>query len=134
VGASHFDDIAAVYDAQLPESRRTALLARKTVLMREVLERGAAGRSGLDVGAGQGEHLNHMRELGFHVRGIDVSSGQVQLAARKLGTTDLVRLGSVLYIPHADQTYDFAYVITVLHHLDSIDEQRRAIAEIMRVL
>ncbi len=42
--ASHFDEIADVYDVQLPEFRRTALLARKTELMREVLVADGCGR------------------------------------------------------------------------------------------
>ena len=133
--ASHFDEIADVYDVQLPEFRRTALLARKTALMREVLAgAGTSGLSGLDVGCGQGEHLGRMREWGFQVTGIDVSPAQVQLATRKLGSPELVRVGSALQIPAANDTYDFAYVINVLHHLESMDEQRQAIGEVMRVL
>ena len=133
--ASHFDAIADVYDVQLPEFRRSALLARKTDLMRQTLvANGAAGRVGLDVGCGQGEHLGRMREWGFEVSGIDVSPAQIQLAARKLGSAELVRVGSATHIPAADDTYDFAYVINVLHHLESVDEQRRAIDELLRVL
>lgn len=133
-GTSHFDAIADVYDMQLPESRRTALLARKTELIREVLARGAAGLVGLDVGCGQGEHLGRMREWGFQVSGIDASTAQVQRAARKLGSSELVRVGSALEIAAPDGAYDFAYVINVLHHLESIEEQRRAIGELFRVL
>ena len=132
--ASHFDAIADVYDVQLPEFRRSALLARKTELMREALVANAGGRVGLDVGCGQGEHLGRMRELGFEVSGIDVSPAQIQLAARKLGSAELVRVGSATHIPAADGTFDFAYVINVLHHLESVDEQRRAINELLRVL
>jgi ubiquinone/menaquinone biosynthesis C-methylase UbiE/uncharacterized membrane protein YbhN (UPF0104 family) len=133
--ASHFDAIADVYDVQLPEFRRTALLGRKTELMREVLVGdGGSGRVGLDVGCGQGEHLGRMREWGFEVSGIDVSPAQIQLATRKLGSAELVRVGSATEIPAGDGTYDFAYVINVLHHLESVDEQRRAIGELLRVL
>jgi ubiquinone/menaquinone biosynthesis C-methylase UbiE/uncharacterized membrane protein YbhN (UPF0104 family) len=132
--ASHFDTIADIYDEQIPESRRTALLARKTALIRDTLLGANAGRVGLDVGCGQGEHLRRMRELGFDVSGIDASPAQLELAARKLGSTQLVRLGSVLEIPAPDASYDFAYIINVLHHLGSVDEQRRAIAELLRVL
>ena len=132
--ASHFDAIADIYDAQIPESRRLALLARKTELIRDTLVSANAGRFGLDVGCGQGEHLRRMRELGFDVSGIDASPAQVQLAARKLASADLVRIGSALEIPAPDGSYDFAYIINVLHHLESVDEQRRAIAELLRVL
>lgn len=43
-------------------------------------------------------------------------------------------VGSALDIPAADAAYDFAYTINVLHHLASMEEQRRAFAEIFRVL
>ena len=40
-----------------------------------------------------------------------------------------MRVGSVLDIPDADATYDFVYMINVLHHLASVDEQRARFAE-----
>jgi SAM-dependent methyltransferase/uncharacterized membrane protein YbhN (UPF0104 family) len=132
--APHFDAIAEVYDDQLPASRRHALLLKKTALMHAALTEARGGRVGLDVGCGQGEHLARMREFGYDVSGIDVSAPQVQRAIRKLASDRLVRLGSVLDIPAADATYDFAYTINVLHHLDSVDEQRRAVGEMLRVL
>jgi SAM-dependent methyltransferase/uncharacterized membrane protein YbhN (UPF0104 family) len=135
VAASHFDEIADVYDVQLPEARRLALLTRKTEMMRDVLAGGrSTGSVGLDAGCGQGQHVGRMRELGFDVSGVDVSPAQVARAARKLGSPDLVRLGSVTDIPARDAAYDFVYVVNVLHHLESIDEQRHAVGELLRVL
>lgn len=51
---THFDDIADAYDVQIPESRRHALLLRKTALMKEAIAAHGIGRRGLDVGCGQG--------------------------------------------------------------------------------
>jgi 2-polyprenyl-3-methyl-5-hydroxy-6-metoxy-1,4-benzoquinol methylase len=99
-----------------------------------VLQRFNAGRCGLDVGCGQGTYVARMRELGFDVRGIDSSAGQVALAARNVRQPDLVATGSVLDIPAPDQSYDFAYIINVLHHLSSVEEQRRAMSELLREL
>lgn len=142
----HFDAIADAYDAQIPESRRAALLVRKTELMRHALDSLRVGTIGLDVGCGQGAYVARMREMGFNVAGIDASAGQVRLAARNIGAAnagagtvaatgeEVVRVGSALAIPAADATYDFAYTINVLHHLDSVEDQRRAFAEILRVL
>jgi ubiquinone/menaquinone biosynthesis C-methylase UbiE len=131
---THFDDIADAYDVQIPEARRDALLERKTAMMRDVIERVGRGRRGLDVGCGQGWHLGTMRELGFEVFGIDASAGQADMAAARLGLAGVVRHGSVLEIPAPDASYDFAYIINVLHHLDSIADQRRAFSELFRVL
>jgi ubiquinone/menaquinone biosynthesis C-methylase UbiE len=132
--AAHFDDIADAYDVQIPEARRLALLDRKTKLMQAVLEARGKGKKGLDVGCGQGAYVGRMRELGFDVTGIDASEGQIRLAASKLGAPDVVRVGSLLEIPAPGASFDFVYVINVLHHLDSIEEQRRAFGEIRRVL
>ena len=68
------------------------------------------------------------------VDGIDMSAGQVRLAARNVGGEGIVRVGSVLEIPAADASFDFAYIINVLHHLNSVEEQRRAFRELFRVL
>ncbi len=131
---THFDDIADAYDVQIPESRRHALLLRKTALMKDVIEARGAGRRGLDVGCGQGAYVARMRTLGFDVEGIDMSAGQVRLAARNVGGEGIVRVGSVLDIPAADGSFDFLYIINVLHHLNSVEEQRRAFRELFRVL
>jgi ubiquinone/menaquinone biosynthesis C-methylase UbiE len=132
--ASHFDAIAHAYDAQIPEARRIALLARKTTMMAAVLERMGVGRRGLDVGCGQGWYVRRMRELRFDVAGIDMSPEQVASAARNVGDPEAVTVGSALDIPAAESSYDFVYTINVLHHLASVDEQRRAFVEIARVL
>jgi ubiquinone/menaquinone biosynthesis C-methylase UbiE len=130
----HFDAIADAYDVQISEARRTALLGRKTTLMREWLERSGHGRRGMDVGCGQGWYVGQMRAWGFDVSGIDASPGQVTLAARHIGDPAQVRVGSLLQIPAADASVDFAYTINVLHHLPSLDSQRAAFVELFRVL
>src|SRR5262249_14313061 len=76
-GESHFDEIADAYDVQIPEGRRQTLLARKTVLMREILAARGTGPRGLDVGCGQGTYVAEMRRHGLDVTGIDMSAGQV---------------------------------------------------------
>jgi SAM-dependent methyltransferase len=136
----HFDQLADSYDVQIPAARREALLARKTAMMRDSLSRlapsssGAIAGRGLDVGCGQGWYVGRMREMGFEVTGIDASAGQVALARRNLGDAALVRSGSALDIPAPDGSLDFVYTINVLHHLSTLDEQRRAFLELTRVL
>lgn len=134
VTGDHFDAIADAYDVQIPEARREALLVRKTTLMREWLDRSGHRRRGLDVGCGQGWYVARMRALGFDVSGIDTSPGQVTLAAQHVGDPACVRVGSVLEIPAATASIDFAYAINVLHHLPSEDAQRAAFMELCRVL
>ncbi len=133
-GSAHFDHIAGVYDAQIPEDRRLALLARKTRLMQDELAAKGVRLAGLDVGCGQGHYVKRMRELGFDVVGMDDSAQQVESAARLFAEAEVVRRGSVLQIPFEDARFDFVYTINVLHHLDSIEAQRRAFTELARVL
>jgi ubiquinone/menaquinone biosynthesis C-methylase UbiE/uncharacterized membrane protein YbhN (UPF0104 family) len=131
---AHFDDIAHAYDVQIPELRRLALLATKTGRMRSVLEQRGAGRRGLDIGCGQGWYVARMRELAFEVDGIDESMAQVEAARRHVDSLAAITQGSALKISAPDASYDFAYCINVLHHLPSTSDQRRAFAEIERVL
>jgi 2-polyprenyl-3-methyl-5-hydroxy-6-metoxy-1,4-benzoquinol methylase/uncharacterized membrane protein YbhN (UPF0104 family) len=132
--ASHFDEISHAYDAQIPAPQREALLARKTTLMRDALTRLRIGPRGLDVGCGQGWYVARMRELGYDVRGIDASAGQIALARRHVDDPAVIAEGTALRIDAPDASYDFAYSINVLHHLPSVAEQRAAFAELFRVL
>jgi ubiquinone/menaquinone biosynthesis C-methylase UbiE len=134
ISADHFDEIADAYDVQIPVARRMALLTKKTTIMRDQLQQRSVGRRGLDVGCGQGWYVARMRDIGFDVVGIDASSGQIQLAAAHVGNPELVQVGSTLAIPAPDASYDFAYTINVLHHLPSIEAQRAAFVELLRVV
>jgi 2-polyprenyl-3-methyl-5-hydroxy-6-metoxy-1,4-benzoquinol methylase len=75
-----------------------------------------------------------MRAIGFEVDGIDASPGQVKLAMRNVSASGVVRVGSVLDIPAASESYDFVYVINVLHHLGSLEDQQRGFTELFRIL
>jgi SAM-dependent methyltransferase len=61
---------------------------------------------------------------------------RVQPRFEILGVVSLDHLdhGSLLRIPEPDASYDFVYTINVLHHLASVEEQRKAFAELVRVL
>lgn len=133
-GPSHFDAIAEVYDAQIPETRRRTLLDRKTRLMDRILATRGGGLRGLDVGCGQGHYVSRMRALGYTVVGIDDSPLQVERARERFTESNVIGRGSVLEIPYGDCQFDFAYCINVLHHLDSFESQQRAFREIGRVL
>lgn len=132
--ASHFDELAPAYTAQIPESRRLALLSKKTGMMARVLAARHGGTRGLDVGCGPGWYVGRMREMGFDVRGIDDSAGQVESARRNLGDAAIVDRGSMLDIPAPAASYDFVYCINVLHHLPSVMDQQAAFEELLRVL
>ena len=80
---SRFDEIAAVYDAQIPAHVRRHLLVRKTDMMTAYLGHlDKAQATGLDLGCGTGWHVRRLREQGFRVIGIDNSVAQIREARR----------------------------------------------------
>lgn len=133
-GDAHFDEIAHVYDAQIATAQRESLLEKKTTLMARAIARHGVGRRGLDAGCGQGWYVARMRQLGFDVRGIDASAGQIARARRQFDDPAVFAEGSLLRIDAPAGAFDFVYTINVLHHLGSIEQQRTAFAELLRVL
>lgn len=130
----HFDDIAEIYDAQIPTHIRERLLQRKTDVMRRHLEssRGnVAGAVGLDLGCGQGYYMREMTSQGAQMTGCDLSIEQARFARER---APRVLAASAENLPFASASFDFIYSINVIHHLPSRASQERAIAEIRRIL
>jgi SAM-dependent methyltransferase/uncharacterized membrane protein YbhN (UPF0104 family) len=130
----HFDAIDECYDAWLPPHYRDHLVERKTAPM--IARLPALGRNphGLDIGCGRGWYAARVRAHGARLTGLDTSARQLVAARDHLGgDVPLVR-GSALDLPFAADTFDFAYVINVLHHVATPPEQRDAVAEIGRVV
>ena len=89
----------------------------------------AAAAAGTRCRMRPGAYVARMRELGFDVRGIDASAGtgaaggadtsaNAASSRRRLGRSS---------IPAPDASFDFVYIINVLHHLGSVEEQRRGV-------
>lgn len=131
--ALHFDQLAPIYDAQIPEHMRRLLVERKTSHMLGLLE--AQDRScelrGLDVGCGHGWYMEHMTRSGYGTAGCDRSIEQARQAMR---IAKEVAVADATALPYRDATFDFAYSINVLHHLAGREMQQRAFEEIARVL
>lgn len=134
---SRFNEIASVYDAEIPAHVRFHLLRRKTDRMfahLQDLDRGTA--VGLDLGCGTGWHVQRLQEMGFRVWGLDNAMAQVQQAqGRETPCADSCWcVSDVQSLPYADGSVDFAYAINVIHHLETRTEQAIAVREIHRVL
>jgi ubiquinone/menaquinone biosynthesis C-methylase UbiE len=134
---SRFNEIASVYDAQIPRHVRFHLLARKTSMMTAWL--GDLDRSsavGLDLGCGTGWHVQRLQEQGYRVWGLDSSIAQLQEAGRRQTACagSCWCLGDVQKLPCPDASIDFAFAINVIHHLETKAQQTAAIREITRVL
>lgn len=76
------------------------------------------GKTGIDVGCGNGRHLYWAHEFGAEVVGLELSEG-VELASAN--TADCQRSyvvqGDIYHLPFKNNVFDFAYSIGVLHHL-----------------
>lgn len=134
---TRFDDIASVYDAQIPAHVRFHLLERKTTMMTAFLGHlDKAGAVGLDLGCGTGWHVQVLREQGFRVVGIDNSVAQLREAQQRqlMNPTACWCLGEIQHLPFGDESADFAFAINVIHHLGTRGEQIDTVAEIHRVL
>src|SRR5579863_6361463 len=84
----------------------------------------------LDVGTGTGSNLRMLRELGFTgVTGLDDSDEAIRFCASK--GFDYVRKGDICAMPFADASFDLVLATDVIEH---VDDDRRAVAEIARVL
>ncbi len=132
--SSRFDEIASVYDAQIPPHVRLHLLRRKTDMMIARLSHLDRARAvGLDLGCGTGWHVQRLQEHGFsRTFGLDNSPAQLAEARRRVRSH--LCLSDIRHLPYAAESVDFAYAINVVHHLESSAEQRATLAEINRVL
>ncbi len=129
---SHFDEIAAQYDADIPEHVRIHLLNKKTDKMLEILGgEFALGAYGIDLGCGTGHYLGRMSDQGYHMVGLENSQGMAEQARKNNTARGLeVKIGSITDIPFADESFSFAYAINVLHHLPSQQHQKKALQEV----
>ncbi|MGA8664242.1 MAG: methyltransferase domain-containing protein [Thermoplasmata archaeon] len=116
-----FDTIAPAYDATRDPLDKATLEGVAQHLRTE----GVHGI--LEVGVGTGRVARPLHELGFEVTGIDASRGMLALARAK-GLPRLVR-GSAYHLPFADDAFDGALMVHVLHLLE---EPRTALTEATR--
>lgn len=84
----------------------------------------------LDIGCGTGNFMVALRERAAGVVGVDTSPGMLSQAAGK-GLGDQLVRGDALYLPFADEAFDAAYGIQVLHHFP---DKAAAVREAHRVL
>lgn len=89
---------------------------------------------GVDVGCGNGKYLNINPKL--FIIGSDFSTGLIN-QAQMLHQSELsndIMVADGLNLPHANDTFDFAISIAVIHHFSSKERRVEAIVEILRTL
>lgn len=131
--ADHFDAIDECYDTWLPAHFRAHVVAKKTAPMIAELGARLAGARGLDIGCGRGWYLRALRDGGAVMTGLDTSARQLDAAREYLGSAAPLVRATMLALPFAPQSFEFAYVINVLHHLPP-ERQLEALGQVASVV
>ena len=86
----------------------------------------------LDIGCGTGEHLVHLKRLGFRIAGIEPAPAMLAEARSLLPDADL-RSGVATDLPFEDGSFDLCLSVEVLRYLHPEDIDR-SLTEMQRVL
>jgi ubiquinone/menaquinone biosynthesis C-methylase UbiE len=90
-----------------------------------------AGDKVLEIGCGTGADLLQFARHGAIATGIDLTSGHVELARKRLGGLAQIYQADMRKLPFANNSFDYIYCHGVLHHSD---DPEKAISEMFRVL
>ena len=128
----HFDKIAEGYYEEISPHIRDQLINKWWKLVSSYFRKDAYV---LDIGCGEGTNVKFLRETGLNVMGIDASPRLIESGrARYPELKNVISEGDAHALDFEPNTFDIAYMIGVLHHMGSPCEQRRAIAEALRVV
>jgi SAM-dependent methyltransferase len=99
------------------------------------LDRTPPGGRGLDVGCGNGRHLEPLAGVTDRAVGVDASRGLLFEAREAVADTgaELVQ-GDAARLPLASGTVDVALYVATVHHLPDRETRRRSLDELARVL
>ena len=136
---AHLDEVRAAYDvvaadyavllegelARMPHDRAVLALFAELVL-------DAGGGPVLDAGCGPGRLSGHLARLGLDVRGVDLSSGMVEVARRACPGLSF-EVGELGALPVADGALGGLVVWYSLIHVPP-DQRRQVVADASRAL
>ena len=133
---TNFNLIASSYDEQLPEHVREFLLHKKTKLTLAALKKYNIPKGrGIDLGCGSGWYLKELSGQGYKMTGVDKASEMIENARRNNpGNSITIQVGDILDLGLEEASFDFAYCINILHHLENDAQFNIALSEISRVL
>ena len=100
-----------------------------------VLSGARLGDHVLDIGAGYGAATSDLRKRVRRVTSLECDTKSMQsLKSQHAAVADFLVQGDAAQLPFADQTFNSAVCILVLHHLKSRELQDQVFAETFRVL
>jgi ubiquinone/menaquinone biosynthesis C-methylase UbiE len=125
---THFDRIAAAYNASLPSHVVAHYLERRAAVLRGLVPPPGPV---LDVGCGTGLLAWKMEQIGYRVTGLDSSLGMLKEAPADQLPRRL--LGDAGRLPVRDGAFALVMTVATLHHLGERELVKATIEEMVRV-
>ncbi len=134
--SSQYERWDQVYRKYPPEALPWELGRPRKVLV-DLVESGKVkpGKA-LDICCGMGTNALYMAEKGFQVQGIDISPKATEYArekAEKAGAEISFSVENAVYLPFADEQFDFVFDMGCFHHI-SVEERERFLRGVHRLL
>src|SRR5204863_5094742 len=124
---THFDRIAAAYNASLPSHIVAHYLDRRAAVLRALVPPPGPA---LDVGCGTGLLAWKMEQIGYRVTGLDSSRGMLQEPPAQQLPRRL--LGDAGRLPVRDGAFPLVMAVATLHHLGERELVKATIQEMVR--
>ncbi|KAI6249214.1 tRNA (carboxymethyluridine(34)-5-O)-methyltransferase [Erysiphe necator] len=102
-------------------------------IVEKFLQNLSPGSIGIDVGCGNGKYLS-INNNNIFIMGNDRSKNLIQIAKKKIYTSNTIMIADSLYLPYQNERLDFAISIAVIHHLSTRQRRRDAIKNIISCL
>jgi ubiquinone/menaquinone biosynthesis C-methylase UbiE len=125
---THFDRIAAAYNASLPSHVVAHYLDRRAAVLRGLVPPPGPV---LDVGCGTGLLAWKLEQIGYQVTGLDSSHGMLQEPPAQQLPRRL--LGDAGRLPVRDGAFPLVMTVATLHHLGARELVKATIEEMVRV-
>lgn len=135
IDASHFQKVYESKDSNMLNSRETAFINGRSLVLEEleeVLSQFPKNSKVLDVGCGTGHLTNWIKNKGYEVYGIEPSQEMFNFAKQNFPEIE-VKQGISSAIPYEDNYFDFILAFEVTRYLDQ-SENMATFREFRRVL
>jgi SAM-dependent methyltransferase len=106
---------------------RTDYRAETEVIARVIRAANPGARRILDVGCGTGEHLRHLRDMGFEVDGVDLEPAFVDLARRK-SPEARIEVGDMATLSLPDRYDAVLSLFSAIGYVRTAERLRQAVA------
>jgi SAM-dependent methyltransferase len=128
VTASHFDQIAEVYDQSLPGHVVEHYLDKRSAYLIGL----GTGGDVLDVGCGTGSLAARLATRGYRVVGLDPSEGMLEILRARAPEVEAVQ-GTGPELPFEQNSFDLVFSVATMHHIALAEDVRQTLAEMVRV-